>query len=107
MNLFLPTNTDEYKLWFDDVMKMLPWFSYSEAWNANWMDLLSRLAGDQIGKIDWSPYLDTIFTILTRFLDVPVGRNQIDIEGLSKYTNEDFVEIFTLVETPVNTYIHF
>lgn len=107
MCLFLPVDTDEYKLWFDDVIKMLPWFSHSEQWNSSWLGILFRLSDDQPGKIDWSPYLDTIFTLMTRFLNLPVGRNRVDINVLSKFTNEDFGEIFLGDTDPVNDHFPF
>lgn len=103
MTLFLPTHTDEYKIWFDDMMKMIPWFSFSIVWNAGWMKLLSDLVKDQYGKIDWTPYLDMIFTIITRFLNLPVGRNNVENEALSKYTNEKYSEAF-FVDDPVIIY---
>ena len=102
MALFLPTHTEEYKLWLDEVMGMLPWFSYSGTWNAKWQSLLCRLASDQMGKIDWTPYLDTFYTMLTRFLDLPVGRKHLEIGKLSKNTNADFTEIFFGDDDPVN-----
>ena len=94
MVTFLPTDNDEYKLWFDDVIKMLPWFSLSFRWNAGWIVLLARLAKDQLWKIDWVPYIDTFISILLKSLDLPIGRMSVGIKNLSKYTNSCFDDVF-------------
>ena len=37
------------------------------------MTLLSEMAEEQVGKIDWEPYMPFIFTRLLAAFDVPVG----------------------------------
>ncbi|CAG14419.1 unnamed protein product, partial [Tetraodon nigroviridis] len=40
------------------------------------VNLFARLANDNIGYVDWTPYLPTIFTRILRSLNLPVGVGQ-------------------------------
>uniref|UniRef100_A0A8C9TIB6 Proteasome activator subunit 4 n=1 Tax=Scleropages formosus TaxID=113540 RepID=A0A8C9TIB6_SCLFO len=43
---------------------------------AHLVNLFARLANDNIGYIDWDPYIPKIFTRILRSLNLPVGTNQ-------------------------------
>lgn len=72
---FLPTDDPEAARcsWLDEVFAMWPWLENTVEWNALWLDLLSRLARDSAGFVDWSPHVHAVFTAALRLLDLPVG----------------------------------
>ena len=67
LSLFLPTSCDipaekTYKLWFDDLMSMWGTFSNSPSWEVELFKLYSRLAFHNVGRIDWTPHAEMLFT---------------------------------------------
>ena len=53
-----------WNLWFEEFMEL--WKSYCnappwETWDEELFQLYSKLASDQIGIIDWSPYIEFLF----------------------------------------------
>ncbi|XP_056326451.1 proteasome activator complex subunit 4A isoform X1 [Danio aesculapii] len=80
--LFLPTTLPPelhdkgFKLWFDDLISL--WVSVQNlpSWEVNLVSLFARLANDNIGYIDWDPYIPKIFTRILRSLNLPVGSSQ-------------------------------
>ncbi|XP_006004010.1 proteasome activator complex subunit 4 isoform X2 [Latimeria chalumnae] len=81
--LFLPTalppelHHKGFKLWFDELMGL--WVSVQNlpAWEWHLVNLFARLATDNIGYIDWDPYIPKIFTRVLRGLNLPVGSSQV------------------------------
>jgi proteasome activator subunit 4 len=69
IRMFLPTHNSfspeiSWNLWFEEFMEL--WKSYCnappwETWDEELFELYRRLASDQIGKIDWSPYIEFLF----------------------------------------------
>lgn len=80
--LFLPTTLPPelhhkgFKLWFDEMISL--WVSVQNlpSWEMHLVSLFSRLANDNIGYIDWIPYIPKIFTRILRSLNLPVGTSQ-------------------------------
>ncbi|XP_035386226.1 proteasome activator complex subunit 4A isoform X4 [Electrophorus electricus] len=80
--LFLPTTLPPhlhlkgFRLWFDDLISL--WVSVQNlpGWEMHLVSLFARLANDNIGYIDWDPYIPKIFTRILRSLNLPVGSNQ-------------------------------
>lgn len=80
--LFLPTTLPPelhdkgFKLWFDDFISL--WVSVQNlpTWEVHLVSLFARLANDNIGYIDWDPYIPKIFTRILRSLNLPVGSSQ-------------------------------
>uniref|UniRef100_A0A3Q2Y0U2 Proteasome activator subunit 4 n=1 Tax=Hippocampus comes TaxID=109280 RepID=A0A3Q2Y0U2_HIPCM len=80
--LFLPTTLPPelhhkgFKLWFDELINL--WVSVQNlpSWELNLVNLFARLANDNIGYIDWDPYIPKIFTRVLRSLNLPVGTSQ-------------------------------
>uniref|UniRef100_A0A671S8A7 Proteasome activator complex subunit 4A-like n=1 Tax=Sinocyclocheilus anshuiensis TaxID=1608454 RepID=A0A671S8A7_9TELE len=80
--LFLPTTLPPelhdkgFKLWFDEFISL--WVSVQNlpSWEVNLVSLFARLANDNIGYIDWDPYIPKIFTRILRSLNLPVGSSQ-------------------------------
>uniref|UniRef100_A0A671QPD6 Proteasome activator complex subunit 4A n=1 Tax=Sinocyclocheilus anshuiensis TaxID=1608454 RepID=A0A671QPD6_9TELE len=80
--LFLPTTLPPelhdkgFKLWFDELISL--WVSVQNlpSWEVNLVSLFARLANDNIGYIDWDPYIPKIFTRILRSLNLPVGSSQ-------------------------------
>ncbi|XP_076868497.1 proteasome activator complex subunit 4A isoform X2 [Brachyhypopomus gauderio] len=80
--LFLPTTLPPhlhhkgFRLWFDDLMSL--WVSVQNlpGWETNLVSLFARVAIDNIGYIDWDPYIPKIFTRILRSLNLPVGSSQ-------------------------------
>ncbi|KAJ8396071.1 hypothetical protein AAFF_G00026030 [Aldrovandia affinis] len=81
--LFLPTilppklHDQGFKLWFEELMEL--WVSVQNlpAWDGTLVNLFARLANDNIGYIDWDPYIPKIFTRFLRSLNLPVGTSQV------------------------------
>ncbi|CAJ0962986.1 unnamed protein product [Ranitomeya imitator] len=81
--LFLPTSLPPelhhkgFRLWFDELMGL--WLSVQNLpqWEAHLMNLFARLANDNIGYIDWDPYVPKVFTRVLRSLNLPVGSSQV------------------------------
>uniref|UniRef100_A0A665UKH4 Proteasome activator subunit 4b n=1 Tax=Echeneis naucrates TaxID=173247 RepID=A0A665UKH4_ECHNA len=82
MELFLPTimppeeHSQGFQLWFDELMNL--WISVQNqpTWEGHLVNLFARLANDNIGFVDWTPYIPTIFTRILRSLNLPVGVSQ-------------------------------
>uniref|UniRef100_A0A8C9XJ56 Proteasome activator subunit 4 n=1 Tax=Sander lucioperca TaxID=283035 RepID=A0A8C9XJ56_SANLU len=80
--LFLPTTLPPelhhkgFKLWFDELITL--WLSVQNlpSWEMHLVNLFARLANDNIGYIDWDPYIPKIFTRILRSLNLPVGTSQ-------------------------------
>uniref|UniRef100_A0A668UKK3 Proteasome activator subunit 4 n=1 Tax=Oreochromis aureus TaxID=47969 RepID=A0A668UKK3_OREAU len=80
--LFLPTTLPPelhhrgFKLWFDELVSL--WVSVQNlpSWEVHLVNLFARLANDNIGYIDWDPYIPKIFTRILRSLNLPVGTSQ-------------------------------
>ncbi|XP_072293387.1 proteasome activator complex subunit 4A isoform X1 [Eucyclogobius newberryi] len=80
--LFLPTtlpperNDKGFKLWFEEMLNL--WVSVQNlpSWEVHLVSLFARLANDNIGYIDWTPYIPKIFTRILRSLNLPVGSSQ-------------------------------
>ncbi|XP_030627610.1 proteasome activator complex subunit 4A [Chanos chanos] len=81
--LFLPTTLPPelhhkgFKLWFDELISL--WVSVQNlpSWEVHLVSLFARLANDNIGYIDWDPYIPKIFTRILRSFNLPVGSSQI------------------------------
>ncbi|KAJ7404837.1 hypothetical protein WISP_143263 [Willisornis vidua] len=81
--LFLPTTLPPelhhrgFRLWFDEFIGL--WMSVQNLpqWEGHLVNLFARLATDNIGYIDWDPYVPKIFTRILRSLNLPVGSNQV------------------------------
>ncbi|KAL3873182.1 hypothetical protein ACJMK2_036330 [Sinanodonta woodiana] len=80
MDHFLPTNLPPehhdkgFKLWFQEMIDLWDSFQNSPSWETSFVNLFSRLANDNIGYIDWSPYLSKIFNRFLRSFNLPVGQ---------------------------------
>eukprot|EP00069_Balaena_mysticetus_P019421 bmy_12136T0 len=81
--IFLPTSLSPelhhkgFKLWFDELIGL--WVSVQNLpqWEGQLVNLFARLATDNIGYIDWDPYVPKIFTRILRSLNLPVGSSQV------------------------------
>ncbi|TRY93382.1 hypothetical protein DNTS_032873 [Danionella cerebrum] len=80
--LFLPTTLPPelhdkgFRLWFDELISL--WVSVQNLpiWEVNLVSLFARLANDNVGYIDWDPFIPKIFTRILRSLNLPVGSTQ-------------------------------
>uniref|UniRef100_A0A3B3B675 Proteasome activator subunit 4a n=1 Tax=Oryzias melastigma TaxID=30732 RepID=A0A3B3B675_ORYME len=81
--LFLPTTLPPelhhkgFKLWFDELITLWESVQNLPGWEVHLVNLFARLANDNIGYIDWDPYIPKIFTKILRSLNLPVGTSQI------------------------------
>uniref|UniRef100_A0A3P8VNZ5 Proteasome activator Blm10 mid region domain-containing protein n=1 Tax=Cynoglossus semilaevis TaxID=244447 RepID=A0A3P8VNZ5_CYNSE len=82
MELFLPTimppeeHSQGFKLWFDELINLWMAVQNQPSWEGHLVNLFARLANDNIGYVDWTPYIPMIFTRILRSLNLPVGVNQ-------------------------------
>lgn len=65
------TPYDGYELWLDKFLKLWDTY-YNPVWSSDLMNLIGPTARNNIGKIDWEPYMPTIFTRIMRALELPV-----------------------------------
>ncbi|XP_076019061.1 proteasome activator complex subunit 4A isoform X2 [Genypterus blacodes] len=81
-DLFLPTTLPPelhhkgFRLWFDEMMRLWSSVQNLPSWELHLVNLFARLANDNIGYIDWDPYIPKIFTRILRSLNLPVGTSQ-------------------------------
>uniref|UniRef100_A0A672JGF3 Proteasome activator subunit 4b n=1 Tax=Salarias fasciatus TaxID=181472 RepID=A0A672JGF3_SALFA len=82
MELFLPTimppeeHSRGFQLWFEEFMNLWVSVQNQPSWEGHLVNLFARLANDNIGYVDWTPYIPTIFTRILRSLNLPVGVSQ-------------------------------
>uniref|UniRef100_A0A674B5T3 Proteasome activator subunit 4 n=1 Tax=Salmo trutta TaxID=8032 RepID=A0A674B5T3_SALTR len=82
LELFLPTTLPPelhhkgFKLWFDELISLWVAVQNLPGWEVHLVNLFARLANDNIGYIDWDPYIPKIFTRVLRSLNLPVGTSQ-------------------------------
>ncbi|XP_063047941.1 proteasome activator complex subunit 4A [Engraulis encrasicolus] len=89
---FLPTTLPPhlhhkgFKLWFDELIGL--WMSVQNlpGWEVSLVNLFARLANDNIGYVDWDPYIPKIFTRVLRSLNLPVGSSQ----TVSRYSSNSY-----------------
>ena len=82
---FLPTvmlpGQEYWKLWFDEFMGIWLSFASVSSCESDMISLFSRLALDNIGLVDWTPYIPIIFTKFLRNLRLPVGKKRVKLIG--------------------------
>ncbi|XP_028809979.1 proteasome activator complex subunit 4B isoform X2 [Denticeps clupeoides] len=91
--LFLPTimppeeHGQGFMLWFDELMGL--WVSVQNlpSWEGHLVNLFARLANDNIGHVDWDPYIPKIFTRILRSFNLPVGTRQMVV---SRYVSNSY-----------------
>uniref|UniRef100_A0AAQ5Y8J2 Proteasome activator Blm10 mid region domain-containing protein n=1 Tax=Amphiprion ocellaris TaxID=80972 RepID=A0AAQ5Y8J2_AMPOC len=82
MELFLPTimppeeHSQGFQMWFEELMNLWMSVQNQPSWEGHLVNLFARLANDNIGYVDWTPYIPTIFTRILRSLNLPVGVSQ-------------------------------
>ncbi|KAI1295461.1 Proteasome activator complex subunit 4 [Halotydeus destructor] len=85
LELFLPTisHPDEhhlgYKLWFDELMSLWEKNLNSPSWEQNLITLFARLGNNNVGFIDWTPYIPKIFTHLLKSFNLQGGTHKVQI----------------------------
>ncbi|XP_046884684.1 proteasome activator complex subunit 4A isoform X1 [Hypomesus transpacificus] len=82
LELYLPTTLPPelhhrgFRLWFDELISLWVAVQNLPGWEMHLVNLFARLANDNIGYIDWDPYIPKIFTRILRSLNLPVGTSQ-------------------------------
>ncbi|RWS28736.1 proteasome activator complex subunit-like protein [Leptotrombidium deliense] len=85
LNLFLPTllkpedHDNGFKLWFDDLLALWDTSQNNTQWETSLICLFSQLAKDNIGYINWDPYIPKIFTHLLRSYNLVGGARKVEI----------------------------
>ncbi len=77
LSLFLPTSSHippehTYELWLDEFLTLWRSFSNRPHWEIHLFGLFSRLAFHNVGRIEWAPHFDAIFTQIMISLNIPV-----------------------------------
>ncbi|CAG09459.1 unnamed protein product, partial [Tetraodon nigroviridis] len=91
--LFLPTTLPPelhhkgFELWFDELISLWASVQNLPSWEVHLVNLFARLANDNIGYIDWDPYIPQIFTRILRSLNLPVGTSQMIVP---RYANNAY-----------------
>ncbi|GFW26343.1 proteasome activator complex subunit 4 [Trichonephila clavipes] len=68
-----------FKLWFEEFISLWQNWHNIPIWENNLLSLFSRLAKDNIGYIDWEPYLPMIFTRLLRSFNLPGRTSMVQV----------------------------
>ncbi|CAL1268748.1 unnamed protein product [Larinioides sclopetarius] len=68
-----------FKLWFNEFIEMWQNWHNIPTWENNLLSLFSRLAKDNIGYIEWEPYLPMIFTRLLRSFNLPGRTSMVQV----------------------------
>ncbi|XP_034942579.1 proteasome activator complex subunit 4-like [Chelonus insularis] len=66
-----------YKLWFEEIMKIWEVYYNSPIWETSMMSIIAKLAKNNIGYIDWEPYVPLMFTRFMKSLSLPVLYKQV------------------------------
>ncbi|XP_061414922.1 proteasome activator complex subunit 4 isoform X2 [Lethenteron reissneri] len=83
--LFLPTSLPPerhhkgFRLWFDEFVGIWDSVHNLPQWEGSLVNLFARLSSENIGYIDWDPYIPKIFTRILRSLNLPVGSNHTQV----------------------------
>ncbi|CAF0770306.1 unnamed protein product [Brachionus calyciflorus] len=110
--LFLPTIMYEheleygYKLWLKEFLNLWTTFSTRNFWESHLVSLFARVASDNIGEIDWSPYIPYIFSNTLRGFGLPFGSKDSIAIGLSTTAsafNSTLSQIFVYGNDDVST----
>lgn len=79
LELFLPCSTlpkhhsTSHELWFTETMALWERLETNVyGWSKSFMVLVSNLAANQIGYIDWEPYLPIMFNRIVHFANLPI-----------------------------------
>lgn len=78
-SLFLPTTLPPekhdkgFKLWFDELVGFWDSCHNSPSWEQFCVKLFARVAKDNVGYVDWKPYIPKIFTRVMRSFNLPLG----------------------------------
>lgn len=68
-----------FKLWFDELMGLWKNLHNIYSWENSLLWLFSRLAKENIGYINWEPYIPMIFTKLLRCFNLPGRSTQLQV----------------------------
>lgn len=88
--LFLPVQLSVqnsslgYELWFHEFMKL--WkvcSSNAHTWAGSMMQLMAKLACNNIGYIDWEPYIPLMFTRFVQSFHLPVYYKKVAYQMIS------------------------
>lgn len=61
-----------YELWLHEFMNIWETCNRVSHWESDLMELLAKLASSNVGYVDWSPFIPTMFTRFIRNLNLPV-----------------------------------
>ena len=99
LSLFLPTSSSippekGWKLWLEEFMTLWSSFNNFPSWEVELFTLYTRLAFHNTGKIDWTPYIEFLFTKFMVALGLPVTYGQSGVKvkfGLSESGSFSFI----------------
>eukprot|EP00002_Diphylleia_rotans_P008536 TRINITY_DN1840_c0_g1_i8.p1 TRINITY_DN1840_c0_g1~~TRINITY_DN1840_c0_g1_i8.p1 ORF type:complete len:1006 (+),score=150.97 TRINITY_DN1840_c0_g1_i8:90-3107(+) len=82
---FLPTHHQKIVDYLPKAIQSWRTLDYYEEWDYIHIAFLSRLAKDQVGNVDWTPYLDFIFTKTLAITGVRVKADRTDGQSVSYF----------------------
>ena len=90
LSLFLPTSQNipaehGYKLWFDEFFRIWRTFGNGPTWEVDMLNLWSRLALQNVGRIDWKDHVEPLFTRIMSGFGLPVtyANSNVKVMGMS------------------------
>ncbi|CAF4636892.1 unnamed protein product [Rotaria sp. Silwood1] len=91
LEIFLPINLPPslhhqgFKLWLSEFFGIWDSVYNDVRWRMRIIQLFTRLAWNNIGYIDWEPWLPQIFTRILRGFSLPIGTMQLSINKDTHY----------------------
>ncbi|XP_070577632.1 proteasome activator complex subunit 4-like isoform X2 [Ptychodera flava] len=85
LEMFLPTLLPPedhgmgFKLWLEELLNLWDAAHSTPTWEVTLVELFARVANDNIGYIDWKPYIPKIFTRILRGFNLPVGSKKVQV----------------------------
>ena len=68
-----------FRLWLPELLELWDTCQIMPSWEGNLVSLFARLAINNVGYIDWEPWIPKIFTRILRSLSLPVGTNKVQV----------------------------
>eukprot|EP00762_Andalucia_godoyi_P008690 ANDGO_00432.mRNA.1 Proteasome activator subunit 4 len=73
--------------WVSELIRILSWMDNSPAWDLCIFSVLSRLAEQQPGVVDWKPHMEYLMTRILRIIDVPIGSSPVSARRNMQFPN--------------------
>ncbi|UJR24623.1 hypothetical protein I4U23_005997 [Adineta vaga] len=101
--MFLPTNLPSdlhqqgFKLWLSEFFTIWDTISNRAGWESRLIELFSSVAWNNIGYINWEPWLLQIFTRILRGFSLPCGKMQMSSQRFPYFQSDSAKWIVAMI----------